>query len=156
LPQFSPSLVNQNVAWFFRFMKTVVYTLVPGILVVCCMWMTAVGQVDTSAAVRKAEPEMGPAVGTASYVSPVLDGRRTASGERYDQTELTAAHRYHPFGTRLRVTNLSNEQAVVVRVNDRGPYYGGRILDVSFEAARHLQFVDEGITRVRIEVICPD
>lgn len=92
-------------------------------------------------------------IGLCSYVSPVLDGAPTASGEVYDQKELTAAHRTHPFGTHLRVTNLSNGNEVVVRVNDRGPFHDERILDVSLEAARQLGFVDEGLAKVKIEVV---
>lgn len=92
-------------------------------------------------------------VGWCSYVSSVLHGTPTASGEVYDETELTAAHRSYPFGTRLRVTNLSNDEEVVVRVNDRGPYRPNRILDVSLRAARELEFVEEGVTKVEIRVL---
>lgn len=84
-------------------------------------------------------------------MSSVLDGRKTASGEIYDENKLTAAHRSYPFNTRLRVTNLSNGEQVVVRVNDRGPFVKNRVLDVSLKAARELNFVREGVIRVRIE-----
>jgi rare lipoprotein A len=74
--------------------------------------------------------------GVASYYGPGFHGRRTANGERFNQYGLTAAHRSLPFGTRLRVTNMRNGRSVIVRVNDRGPYSGGRILDLSTGAAR--------------------
>ena len=92
-----------------------------------------------------------PAVGVASYYGKQYHGRKTASGERFNMHALTAAHRTLPFGTTLKVTNLTNERSVVVRVNDRGPFKRDRILDVSFEAARRLQMVTAGTARVRIE-----
>lgn len=91
--------------------------------------------------------------GIASYYGRQFHGRRTASGERYDQGELTAAHRGLPFGTKVRVTNLANDRRVVVRVNDRGPRTRGRILDLSRRAARELGFVRNGTANVRIEVV---
>ena len=93
----------------------------------------------------------GPTVGVASYYGKQYHGRKTASGERFNMHELTAAHRTLPFGTNLKVTNLANDRSVVVRVNDRGPFKRDRILDVSLEAARRLQMVAAGIARVRIE-----
>ncbi len=93
----------------------------------------------------------GPSVGIASYYGKQYHGRKTASGERFNMHELTAAHRTLPFGTNLKVTNLANDRSVVVRVNDRGPFKRDRILDVSLEAARRLQMVTAGTTRVRIE-----
>jgi rare lipoprotein A len=90
-------------------------------------------------------------VGNASYYGKQYHGRKTASGERFNMRELTAAHRTLPFGTNVKVTNLANDRSVVVRVNDRGPFKRDRILDVSLEAARRLQMVGAGIARVRIE-----
>jgi rare lipoprotein A len=92
-------------------------------------------------------------VGTASWYGPKLHGGRTASGERFDQNELTAAHRSLPLGTRARVTNLENGRSVVVRINDRGPSARGRMLDVSYAAARALGMLRRGTTRVRLEVL---
>jgi rare lipoprotein A len=92
-------------------------------------------------------------VGVASYYAKKLDGRVTASGERYDMKELTAAHRTLPFGSRVKVTNLHNGKSVVVRINDRGPYAENRVIDLSYAAARALQFIDRGTTRVRLDVI---
>jgi len=92
--------------------------------------------------------------GEASWYGPGLYGRKTASGEVLRPGTMTAAHRTLPFGTCLRVTNLENGRAVEVRVNDRGPYAAGRILDVSETAARALGMRGQGITRVRLER-CP-
>jgi len=91
-------------------------------------------------------------VGKASYLGKKFDHRPTASGELYDPERLTAAHRTLPFGTRVRVTNLENGRSVVVRINDRGPYGKGRVIDLSLRAARRLDFVEKGVTRVRLEV----
>lgn len=88
--------------------------------------------------------------GLASYYGPGLHGRRTASGERFDQNALTAAHRTVQFGTCLRVMNMENGKSVEVRVNDRGPFKEERIIDVSLAAARKLAMVEKGLARVRI------
>jgi rare lipoprotein A len=77
---------------------------------------------------------------------------KTASGERFDPGALTAAHRTLPFGTRLRVTNVATGQSVTVRVNDRGPFIAGRVVDVSHSAAEALGMIDRGITKVKLEV----
>ena len=89
--------------------------------------------------------------GDASWYGPGLYGRKTASGEVLRPGTMTAAHRTLPFGTCLRVTNLENSRVVEVRVNDRGPYAAGRILDVSESAARSLGMHGKGVTRVRLE-----
>ncbi|TQE92577.1 MAG: septal ring lytic transglycosylase RlpA family protein [Spiribacter salinus] len=91
--------------------------------------------------------------GLASYYAPRFHGQRTASGERYDQQAYTAAHRTHPFGTLVRVTNQVNDRSVDVRVNDRGPFVRGRIIDLSAAAARDLRMIQDGIVRVRVEVL---
>jgi rare lipoprotein A len=91
--------------------------------------------------------------GVASYYAEGLDGRPTASGERYDSRALTAAHRTLPFGSRVRVTNLDNGRSVVVRINDRGPRIEKRVIDLSYAAARELQFLDRGTARVTLEVL---
>jgi|SRR5882724_6322438 len=93
------------------------------------------------------------ATGRASFVGSGHAGQRTASGERYDPGALTAAHPSLPFDTRLKVTNLENSRSVVVRVNDRGPFLRGRIIDLSLAAARALGAVGEGVIRVRIQRI---
>lgn len=91
--------------------------------------------------------------GEASYYADRFIGQRTASGERYDPDALTAAHRSLPFGTQVRVTRLSNGQSVVVRINDRGPFVRGRVIDVSHAAARRLDMMREGVVSVTVEVI---
>lgn len=88
--------------------------------------------------------------GLASYYGPGLHGRPTASGERFNQNAMTAAHRTLRFGTCLRVVNMENGKSVQVRVNDRGPFKEGRIIDVSLAAARKLEMVDKGLARVRL------
>lgn len=95
------------------------------------------------------------AIGMASWYGPELHGRRTASGERFDRHGLTAAHRSYPFGTRLKVTNLANGQSVVVRVNDRGPFVRGRIVDVSQAAALRIGMLGRGTARVRVSAPAP-
>jgi rare lipoprotein A len=87
----------------------------------------------------------------ASYYGDEFAWRRTASGERYDPSKLSAAHRTLPLGTRLKVTNLHNGRSVLVTINDRGPYVGPRELDLSLGAARKLGMIRRGIARVRIE-----
>ncbi|WP_394906369.1 septal ring lytic transglycosylase RlpA family protein [uncultured Mesonia sp.] len=91
--------------------------------------------------------------GKASFYADKFEGRRTANGEKYTHTKATAAHRNLPFGTHLKVTNLANNMAIVVRVNDRGPFVKDRIIDLSKSAATQLGFIDEGVTDVAIEVI---
>jgi len=94
----------------------------------------------------------GDEIGKASYLGKQFDHRPTASGELYDPERLTAAHPRLPFGTYVRVTNLENGRSVRLRINDRGPYGKGRVIDVSMRAARQLGFLQQGIARVRVEV----
>ncbi len=89
----------------------------------------------------------------ASWYGPWHHGRRTASGERYDMNAMTAAHRTLPLGTIVRVTNLENHLSVSVRINDRGPYTRGRIIDLSAAAARSLGLKAQGVAQVRIEAV---
>ena len=91
--------------------------------------------------------------GVASYYADDFHGKQTANGEIYDMNDLTAAHRTFPFGTKVRITNLENGRTVVVRVNDRGPFHEGRIIDLSLGAAKELDLVKTGTARVRIEVL---
>jgi rare lipoprotein A len=92
-------------------------------------------------------------VGTASWYGTQHHGKRTASGELFDMNQLTAAHRSLPFGTRLRVVNRDNNQSTEVRINDRGPFVKGRILDVSYAAARQLGALGSGTFPVRLRII---
>ena len=91
--------------------------------------------------------------GEASYYGEELAGRPTASGESFDPSKMTAAHRTLPLGTRLRVTNTTNGQSVVVRVNDRGPFAKRRVLDLSKGAAKSIGMLRSGTARVRIELL---
>ncbi|WP_369958775.1 septal ring lytic transglycosylase RlpA family protein [Pseudomonas benzenivorans] len=93
------------------------------------------------------------AEGKASYYGARHHGKKTASGERFDQHALTAAHRSLPFGSRVRVTNLRNDKSVVVRINDRGPYARGRIIDLSKEAAARLDMLRAGVVPVRVQAL---
>jgi rare lipoprotein A len=99
-------------------------------------------------AVAKDDGHLG--TGEASYYGREFMGSRTASGEKFDPNALTAAHRTVPFGTRIRVTNLSNGKDVVVRVNDRGPWKKSRIIDISYAAARQIGMHRSGTAKVRL------
>ncbi len=92
-------------------------------------------------------------IGKASWYGPDFDGLTTASGETFDMTGYTAAHRRLPFGTRILVTNLDNNRSVELVVNDRGPFVPGRVVDVSRRAAEVLEFTTEGLAPVRIKAI---
>ncbi len=92
-------------------------------------------------------------VGVASYYGGRFHGRRTASGVRFDMNSMTAAHRTLPFGTRVRVTHLGNGRAVDVRINDRGPFIGGRIIDLSRGAAGVIGMHQQGVARVKVTVL---
>ncbi len=90
-------------------------------------------------------------VGMASWYGRKFHGRRTANGERYNMYAMTAAHQTLPFGTKVKVTNLDNGKVVYVRINDRGPFKPGRIIDLSRKGASELGFLQQGLTRVRVE-----
>lgn len=91
-------------------------------------------------------------VGTASWYGSYFHGKETASGEPYNMYDLTAAHPTLPLGTYVKVTNLRNGRSLIVRVNDRGPVVEGRIIDLSYAAARQLDFKKQGIQRVRLDL----
>lgn len=105
---------------------------------ICFSGFTLVAQVQT---------------GKASFYADKFEGSPTASGEKYKHNKLTAAHKSLPFGTRIRVTNLANDQSVEVVINDRGPYVENRIVDLSKSAAEKLGFVNQGLAEVKIEVV---
>ena len=88
--------------------------------------------------------------GVASWYGPGFHGKTTSNGERYNQNSLTAAHKLLPFDTKLRVTNLKNGRSVIVRINDRGPFVGSRIIDLSRAAAKELDMLGTGTARVRL------
>ena len=91
--------------------------------------------------------------GVTSWYGPGFHGRRTANGEIFNQNALTAAHRTLPFNTMVRVTNLNNGRSVVVRINDRGPYAGRRILDLSAAAAQQIGMISSGVAPIRLEIL---
>ena len=91
--------------------------------------------------------------GVASYYADEFNGRKTASGEIYNMYDLTAAHGNYPFGTIIRVTNLSNNLSVILKINDRQPGYKGRIIDLSLKAAEELDMLQSGLANVKIEVL---
>ncbi|AHC73738.1 rare lipoprotein A [Candidatus Endolissoclinum faulkneri L5] len=92
-------------------------------------------------------------VGIASWYGPGFNGRKTANGEVFDDNKLTAAHRTLPMPTLIRVTNLRNRRSIIVRINDRGPFIRGRIIDLSRRSAQLLGFVNKGTAPVRLEVV---
>jgi rare lipoprotein A len=94
--------------------------------------------------------------GVASYYGNELAGNRTASGERFDPGQLTAAHRSLPFGSMVRVTNTTNGDSVIVRINDRGPFSHGRVIDVSHAAAREIGMHRSGTARVKLALLAND
>ncbi len=100
-----------------------------------------------------AEPKGYTVVGTASWYGDAFHGRRTANGEIFDKGSITAAHPTLPLPSYVRVTNLKNNKSMIVRVNDRGPYHGGRVMDVSQRVAEALSFKGEGTARIRVDYI---
>ena len=100
---------------------------------------------------RKYPP--GVQVGKGTWYGGKWHGRATANGETYDKFSMTAAHKTLPFNTRVKVTNLDNGRSVILRINNRGPYGKGRIIDVSEKAARELDMIEAGVVPVRVEVI---
>ena len=97
--------------------------------------------------------EKSTSTGSASWYGGKFHGRTTANGERYNMYDLTAAHRSLPFGTKVRVTNEANGKSVVVRINDRGPYVGKRVIDLSRGAASAVGMMQSGVARVKLEVL---
>ena len=92
-------------------------------------------------------------VGEASYYGREVHGKATASGEKFDMNAFTGAHRTLPFGTKVRVTNLANKKSVVVRINDQGPFVTGRIIDLSYAAAKRIKMLNAGVADVEIVVV---
>lgn len=94
--------------------------------------------------------------GVASYYAYKYHGRATASGERFDMNEFTAAHQTLPFGARVRVTNLDNGKSVTVRINDRGPFVKGRVIDLSLAAAKRIDMINAGLANVEVRQVGAD
>jgi rare lipoprotein A len=125
---------------------------IPGAAAVAGLGLVAALLLGGCAATRPA-PSDETFTGQASYYSAAFHNRQTASGERYSKYAMTAAHRTLPFGTRVRVTHIGNGRSIVVRINDRGPFVEGRIIDLSYAAARKLGMVREGVAKVRLELL---
>lgn len=106
---------------------------------------------EPSAKQQPAEWPLTTVTGIASYYGKEFHGRKTANGETFDMNAMTAAHRTYPFGTMVRVTNLANDKSVTVRINDRGPFVKGRIIDLSYGAAKEIDLLSVG--QVKLEVL---
>lgn len=115
--------------------------------VVCAACLPASGTALPSNGAKMVEE------GTASYYGDQFEGRSTANGERFRQSERTAAHRTFPFGTIVRVTNLKTGLSTTVRINDRGPFRDARVIDLSRAAAEEIGMVADGLAQVRLEVL---
>jgi rare lipoprotein A len=134
-------------------MRRLLLGVTVGLVAACAPRATRPSPEKTREAERtevKASPQAYLEEGIASYYGPGLEGRPTASGEKLDLAALTAAHRKLPFGTCVRVVNMENGRSVRVRVNDRGPFVQGRVVDVSLAAAKQLDMVGKGLARVRL------
>jgi rare lipoprotein A len=114
-----------------------------------------VSSVRNQSAVRQQVKTKPYQVGTASWYGETFQGKPTASGEKYQMYDMTAAHLTLPMGSYVRVTNLRNGKAVIVRINDRGPVVPGRIIDLSYGAAQAIQMKGYGLQRVRLDVVKP-
>ena len=132
--------------------------LISSILIVSCGSSIAYGDyVDTTGWSRKQIESIKnhpkTQIGIASYYGKKFHKKRTANGEIFNMYKVSAAHKSYPLGTKVRVTNLENGKSIKLVINDRGPFVKGRIIDLSYRAARKLDFVNQGTTKVRIDVI---
>lgn len=121
-----------------------------------CLLVSPIGKDQLAVGSTNVVPRhgfVGPRLDQASWYGEWHHGRTTANGEQFDMFALTAAHRSLPFGTLLRVTDFRTGRFVIVRINDRGPYWEDRSLDLSYGAAEQLGIVDKGTARVRIDVV---
>jgi rare lipoprotein A len=127
----------------------------PAVLLMLVLATLASGACAKRAKIAK-PPKLGDTeTGVASWYGHPYHGRRAANGEVYDMEKLTAAHRTYPFNTWVRVKNLSNDRTVDVRIQDRGPFIHGRIIDLSKAAAREIELIGPGVTKVKLTVIAP-
>jgi rare lipoprotein A len=109
--------------------------------------------VDKSEAPRSVTTPNNVHVGVASWYGPGFSGKKTASGDIFDETKFTAAHKTLPLGSKARVTHLGNRKSVEVLINDRGPFVEGRMIDLSHSAAKALGMIDNGIAKVQVELL---
>lgn len=138
---------------FASFKKTIFKTLCVFLFLglVQCQSLTKIPQTGSTKGYQKTKSFTG----KASWYGGKFHGRKTASGERYNQYAMTAAHKKLPFGTRLLVKNLANGRKVIVRINDRGPFIRGRVLDVSKKAAQKLGFIRQGVAKIKAYILKP-
>jgi rare lipoprotein A len=150
------STVFWRVVWIFA------VGLIAAGLAACAQSPVATNKAQLRAATRNASviavytkkhTPFGTHAASEGLASFYVDGSRTASGERFDPRELTAAHRTLPFGTQLRVTSVATGRSVTVRINDRGPFVPGRVIDVSYSAADRLGIVGRGVAKVKIDIV---
>ena len=132
--------------------------LISSIFIVSCGSSIAYGDyVDTTGWSRKQIESIKnhpkTQIGIASYYGKKFHKKRTANGEIFNMYKVSAAHKSYPLGTKVRVTNLENGKSIKLVINDRGPFVKGRIIDLSYKAARKLDFVNQGTTKVRIDII---
>jgi len=131
--------------------------LVIGCAVAGLIALSAKSEARSSASIEPPRASVAPPekqeTGIASWYGEEFQGSQTANGETYDLNGLTAAHPTLPFGTKVKVTNLDNRKNILLRINDRGPYFGQRLIDVSWAAAKRLGFAESGTTRVRVEIV---
>lgn len=127
------------------------------LLLIICLAVIGLGCAGSRPPARRAPTYGGRTGGTqygiASWYGRDFHGRKTASGEIYNMRAFTAAHKTLPFGTYVRVTNLKNGRRTIVRINDRGPFIKGRIIDLSYSAAREIDMVEVGIQKVRLDIL---
>ncbi len=120
----------------------------------CCVLIFFILLVFSSAYAKRDSSWVGyTESGKASYYATKFQSKKTASGERYDKAKKTAAHRKLPFGTKVKVTNTKNGKSVIVRINDRGPFVKGRVIDLSGSAFKAIANFDDGVVEVKIKVI---
>jgi len=124
-----------------------------GLLIVACLAVACAGRKDAATVPGGKRGADAYERGAASWYGRKFHGRKTASGERYDMHQLTAAHRSLPFGTVVQVVRLDSGQAVVVRINDRGPFVEGRIIDLSYAAAAEIDMVHDGVAQVELYLL---
>ena len=132
--------------------------LISSIFIVSCGSSIAYGDyVDTTGWSRKQIESIKnhpkTQIGIASYYGKKFHKKRTANGKIFNMNKVSAAHKSYPLGTKVRVTNLENGKSIKLVINDRGPFVKGRIIDLSYKAAKKLDFVNQGTTKVRIDVI---
>jgi rare lipoprotein A len=121
-----------------------------GLLIVACLAAACAGRKDATTVPGRTPAAEAFDRGIASWYGRKFHGRKTASGERYDMHELTAAHRSLPFGTIVRVVRVDTGDAIVVRINDRGPFVDGRIIDLSYAAAKEIDMIRDGVAQVEL------